>query len=202
MLAHETRRLVLNVLLKHAGFTLIELMVAIVIIGLGLTLGVSSYRQWVQNTQIRNAAESIQNGLQRARAEAVGLNSNVQFSLLGTSANGWSAGWQVASSVGAVVSATPLDSSAGREGSKNVTAKGFTNTTNTTPDATTITINSLATVVANADASATLRVIKLDSTVLDPADSRDLWITIGTSGVGSNIRMCDPNLPASSPAAC
>jgi hypothetical protein len=61
--------------------------------------------------------------------------------------------------------------------------------------------------VANADASPTLRVVKLDSTVLSAADSRDLWVMIGISGVGgtrvgSSVRMCDPNLPASSPATC
>lgn len=181
-------------------------MVAIAIISIGLTLGVSSFRQWVQNTQIRTAAESVQNGLQRTRAEAVRLNSNVQFSLSGTSGDGWTASWQAASAVGAVVSTTPLDSSTGREGSKNVTAKGFINSTNTTPDATTITFSSLATIVANADASPTLRVIKLDSTVLPAADSRDLWITIGgVNGIGSNIRVCDPDpilAAASSPVAC
>jgi type IV fimbrial biogenesis protein FimT len=197
---------VLNLLPKSAGFTLVEMMVAIAIISIGLTLGVSSFRQWVQNTQIRTAAESVQNGLQRTRAEAVRLNSNVQFSLSGTSGNGWTASWQAVSAVGAVVSTTPLDSSTGREGSKNVNAKGFINSTNTTPDATTITFSSLATIVANADASPTLRVIKLDSTVLPAADSRDLWVTIGgVNGIGSNIRVCDPDpilAAASSPVAC
>jgi type IV fimbrial biogenesis protein FimT len=204
MLDHEKRGYVLSAFstAESSGFTLIEMLIVVAIIAIATTLGLPSYKAWIQNTQIRNAAESIQTGLQRARAEAIRLNSNVQFSLLGTSGNSWSAGWQAASSVGSVVSTTLLDSSSGREGSKNVTAKGFTNTTNTTPDATTITFSSLAAVTTNADASATLRVVKLDSSVLPAADSRDLWVTIGgVSGVGSSIRMCDPNL-TSGPTAC
>lgn len=182
---------------KSSGFTLIEMMVAIAIIAIGVTLGLPSYRTWVQNTQIRNAAESIQNGLQRARAEAVGRNTNVEFVLLGADPD-WVTSWEVR-----VVSAPvpPIDSRSGREGSKNVTGKGWAADGATA--ATTITFTNLARVVnpTNADGSATLRSIDLDSAVLDPADSRELRVTVG---LGGNIRMCDPNpaLDASDPRKC
>lgn len=177
---------------RSSGFSLIELMIAIVIFTISITLGISSYRTWVQNTQIRNAAESIHLGIQRARAEAVKRNSNVEFILLGASPD-WVASWTVR---------TPLEtieSSSGREGSKNVFARGYDKDGN---DASTVTFNNLASVTNNADASESLRRIALESTVLDAADSRDLEIRVGIGGVGGNVRMCDPNLAAPSPMAC
>jgi type IV fimbrial biogenesis protein FimT len=41
-----------------------------------------SIGSWMRNTEIRNAAESIQNGLNRARAEAVKRNEVLVFSLV------------------------------------------------------------------------------------------------------------------------
>jgi type IV fimbrial biogenesis protein FimT len=171
-------------LTKPSGFSLIELMIAIVIVSLVIVLGVPSYSVWIQNTQIRNAAESIQNGLQLARGEAVKRNTNVAF-VLGTNSS-----WVVSVvSSGEVIEARPSS-----EGSKNVTR------TVSPGGATTVTFNSFGGVGANADASAPFTQIVLDSSLLAPADSRDLRITIG---IGGNIRMCDPNLATgTSPRAC
>ena len=81
VLDHEKGRFVFVVAQKSPGFTLIEMLIVIAIFSITLTFGVSSYRTWVQNSQIRNAAESIQNGIQRARGEAVKCNANVAFAL-------------------------------------------------------------------------------------------------------------------------
>jgi len=175
---------VLATIKKSSGFSLIELMIVIAIFSITLTFGVSSYRAWVQNTQIRNAAESIQNGIQRTRAEAVKRNAKVAFVL------GANSSWEI----NVVNGGDVVESRSGSEGSKNVTV------TETPAGATTITLSSLGSVVANADASATLTQVDLDSSVLDPADSRDLRVTIGLGGI---VRMCDPNLAAgSNPSAC
>lgn len=66
---------------KQAGFTLVELMIGIALIGLLLAMGIPSFRDWIQNSQIRNGTESIKNGLLLARAEAVRRNTNVRFVL-------------------------------------------------------------------------------------------------------------------------
>ncbi len=170
---------------KSLGFTLIELMIGIVIFALALAMGAPSYSIWIQNTQIRNAAESIQNGLQRARSEAVKGNTNVFFRLDTNS------GWTIASGV----PATPnvIETRSANEGSKNVTR------TVLPVGATIITYNSLGTPVNNADGSARLTEINLDSSVLDAADSRDLRIVFG---VGGSSKMCDPNLTAGAIGAC
>lgn len=182
-----------------SGFSLVEMLIVIAIIAIATTLGLPSYRAWVHNTQIRNAGESIQNGMQKARSEAVARNTNVEFALLGVGPT-WVASWEVR----VVNPAEVLESVSGTEGSKNVTARGYSsNDPVVTTEATTITFSSLSTVVANADASATLRRVALDSTALEAADSRDLWVTIGSGDVGSSVRLCDPNLASgSSPRAC
>ncbi|MDP2247721.1 MAG: GspH/FimT family pseudopilin, partial [Nitrosomonadales bacterium] len=79
--------------LKERGFSLVELLVAIALIGILGALGTSSYTQWIQNTRIRTVAESIQNGLQIARAEAIKRNARVQF-VLGANSS-WTVGCTV-----------------------------------------------------------------------------------------------------------
>jgi len=64
---------------RQSGFSLIELLVGILVMGILFAVGVPNFRDWIQNTQIRNGAEAIQNGLQIARAAAVKRNTNVQI---------------------------------------------------------------------------------------------------------------------------
>lgn len=168
---------------KPSGFSLIELMVGIVVMAVLLGLAIPSFRTWLQNTQIRNASESIQNGMQRARAEAVGRNTDVEFVL------GPGSSWVVQ-----LPDTTNIESRSGNEGSRDVTVAA------TPPGATTVTFNNLGSVRAtNADTSAPFTRVDLDSSVLDAADSQELRITIG---LGGNVRMCDPNAPAGSSRAC
>lgn len=174
-----------------SGFSLIELLIAIAILGIALLLGMPSYRTWIQNTHIRNATESIQNGMQRARAEAVTRNTNTAFVL------GGGPFWTISQvSDGAVIEQRPAG-----EVSANVT---LTVSPIAIPPAlppTTITFSSLGSVVANADATATITQIDIDSSVLATADSRELRLTVGVGGV---IRMCDPNpgVATSDPRHC
>lgn len=71
----------------HSGFTLIELMVTVALVGVLLLSVMPSISVWLRNTQIRNTADSIEAGLQKARIEAVRRNKNVQFSLVSLSTN-------------------------------------------------------------------------------------------------------------------
>jgi len=173
-------------MVRSMGFTLVEMMVVVTIIAIATTLGIPSYRAWVQNTQIYNAAESASNGLQQAKAEAAKRNTNIEF-VLGTNPP-----WQIQLPGSAVIAASTT------EGAKNVIA------TAAPTDATTVTFNSFGGVVSpnpnpNANGvTATLTQIDFDSAVL--AGSRNLRVTIGLGGI---TRMCDPNLAAgSSPRAC
>jgi type IV fimbrial biogenesis protein FimT len=174
-----------------SGFSLIELMIGITILAIAMAVAMPTYSQWIQNTHIRNATESIQNGLQRARAEAVSRNTNIAFVLGGGSF------WSVTQ----VSDASIIETRPFGEISRNLT---FTTSPIALPPdlpPTTITFSSLGAVVANTDGSLSLTQIDIDSAVLAPADSRELRITIGVGGV---IRMCDPNpdLALSDPRRC
>ncbi len=80
-------------LYNQRGFSLIELVVGLVIVGILLMLGVPSFSDWIQNSQIRTAAESVLNGMQIARTEAVRRNSLVRFTLTDGSGNvAWNVG--------------------------------------------------------------------------------------------------------------
>ena len=75
--------------MRQRGFSLIELMVTVVILVLLIVAAVPSIGTWLDNTRIRNQADSLMGGLQAARAEAVRTNQNVSFWLVGsTSAPG------------------------------------------------------------------------------------------------------------------
>jgi type IV fimbrial biogenesis protein FimT len=56
------------------GMTLIELMITLAIIGITLFLGAPAYWEWLQNTQIRTAADTMLVGIKLARAEALKRN--------------------------------------------------------------------------------------------------------------------------------
>jgi type IV fimbrial biogenesis protein FimT len=175
---------------RSFGFSLIELMFGIAIVAILATVAVPSFRTWIQNIQIRTATESITNGLQRARAEAVARNTNVDF-VLGTGSS-----WTVDYVVKPVSTDPAIDSRSSTEGSVNVTR------TVVPVGATTITFNNLGTVGVppnqplNADGTAPFTQIDLAAV----GANQNLRVTIG---VGGNARTCDPNLAAgTSPRAC
>lgn len=154
-------------------------MITIAIFAITLTFGISSYRSWVLNSQVRNAAESISNGIMLARAEAVKCNANVAFTL------GTGSSWTVthADACGNLAAGSTVQTRSSSEGSKNVTVA-------VTPGgATTITYSNLGTVALNGDGSATLSQIDLDSSVAG-SGARKLRVAIG---VGGDPRVCDPD---------
>jgi type IV fimbrial biogenesis protein FimT len=79
MLKHEHKSLAVR------GVTLIELAVALVILGLVLLATMPSIGAWLRNTQVRNTASSMLSGLAQARNEAIRRNAPIRFSLVTTS---------------------------------------------------------------------------------------------------------------------
>jgi type IV fimbrial biogenesis protein FimT len=64
------------------GLTIIELMIALVILVMIILMSAPSFTAWIQNLQIRGMSESMLQGLQLARAEAVRRNAAVRFELM------------------------------------------------------------------------------------------------------------------------
>jgi type IV fimbrial biogenesis protein FimT len=160
--------------------TLIELMVAITIFGILLMAGADSYTRWIQNQQIRVAAESVLSGMQVARNEAVKRNVTVQFVL---GANGWTV---IDAASVSQVQAAPL-----REGARNAIV------TVTPAGASMLTFNGLGRVWANADASPPIA--QVDVTSVSAAADRPLRVL---AGLGGALKMCDPALAAGDPRGC
>lgn len=69
---------------RHAsrGFTLVEIAVVLVILGLMIVAAMPSLGTWMRNTQVRNTASAMVAGLAQARNEAVRRNVPVRFTLV------------------------------------------------------------------------------------------------------------------------
>lgn len=167
------------------GFTLAEIMVATAILGILLAVAAPNFRAWILNSQIHAAAESVQTGLQRARAEAVKRNRVVEFVLQG--GNSW-----------AIIN--PADLSKLEQSSESAQLKTVS-TTAAPVGATRLAfdVTGLPLAFSPTDGSPALISLAFDSTVLDASESKDLMVTISFSG---SVRMCDPNSLPPSPKAC
>ncbi len=192
---------------RQSGVSLIELSIALAIFGVLIALGAPSYRSWLQNAQIRTAADSIQNGLQLARIEALRRNTRVRFALTDSSAASVS-DWQVC--IYDPVTAGPLGLNCGTILHQHGGAEG-------TPNAQVgadVNIGSFATPFNPGDGvpgyvtfdqfgrvptapGGDLVRIDVRNTTIPASDERVLTLLINAGG---QIRYCDPKLSAQTPA--
>ena len=66
---------------KHRGFSLIEVMVTLTLLGILLAAATPEFATWTANARVRTVAESLQNGLRLAQTEAVRRNRQTVFAL-------------------------------------------------------------------------------------------------------------------------
>jgi len=174
-----------TVLRRPDGFSLIELMVAITILAILITLALPMAGSWIKNSQIRTAAESLQDGLSKARNEAVRRNAAVEFVL------GAGSSWTVL----VASDGTVIDSRASGEGSSQVVL------TTLPQGATTTTFDGMGrrwgdpATGNNLDLGKTAQMtricIDLPTAFLPKAQTRNLELDISLSG---QVRMCDPEV--------
>jgi type IV fimbrial biogenesis protein FimT len=170
---------------KLAGFTLAELLIAIAVLSVLVSLGMPSFFTMLRNAELRGVAESIANGMQRARAEAVSRNTFVHFGMTaGTTA------WTVDLATGA--GPTPIDARESSEGS-NATVAGLASDGTA---ATKITFSPLGQITANKDASKTVMKVTIDP---KSGGNQKLQVLVGSGGAA---RVCDPAYTSPHPRAC
>ena len=166
---------------REGGFTLVEMMIAVIILAIIATLALPSFQTMIENQRLRTTAESVLAGFQLARAEAIRRNARVRLVMAG-------AGWTVEldDDIGIDIQVRP----AGESG-------GSLTVTPTPGDATTATYNAFGRLVANADGSASIT--QIDFSIL--GNVRPLRVQLNTSGM---IRMCENStyLNAGDPRRC
>ncbi|NIV16994.1 MAG: prepilin-type N-terminal cleavage/methylation domain-containing protein, partial [Woeseiaceae bacterium] len=74
---------------NHLGFTIYELLITMLIIGIILTIGVPSFTSFTQNSRISGTANDLHSSFQLARSEAARSKSNITIC---ASANSMDAG--------------------------------------------------------------------------------------------------------------
>lgn len=168
------------------GVSMIELMIGIAVLGVLVAIGVPSFQAWLQNAQIRNAADALVNGIQVARAEAVRRNKVVSFAL--DAGTNWT-----------VMQVTPnevIQQRQGDEGSQTALINsGGRSMVSFSPIGAPMSTNPV-------DGSMPISTIDItSSSTIDPNVLRPLRIVISPAG---SVRMCDPDpkLPADDPRRC
>jgi type IV fimbrial biogenesis protein FimT len=78
---------------RPAGFTVIEILMVLVILGLVAAVGAPSMRDLIASTRVKGAASDLFGSLMFARSEAIKRNANVD--VVPVSASNWTAGWSV-----------------------------------------------------------------------------------------------------------
>ena len=138
------------------------------------------------NMRVRQVAESLRDGLQNARNEAVKRNAAVSFNLTSASGGGWT--------VTLASDGTEIRSRSASEG-------GSIFVTATPGGATQIDFSNLGLMTAPVAASATLAVSNPNSGGCE-ADGGNIRCLSVIVLAGGQVRMCDPRRGSPDPQAC
>jgi type IV fimbrial biogenesis protein FimT len=193
--------------LKRArlGFSLIELMIGLAIVTILLLLGVPAFQIFLQNTQIRNAAETTLAGITLARAEAVRRNASVRFQLVSNLTSGCALS---ASSLDWVVSqadpsgacdAAPSETTAPQIIQKKSAREGSSNVVIGTTGGSTIVFNALGRVIGGG-----ITTINFSNPIggtcehVDAMNGKMRCLRVLVSA-GGQTKMCDPKVPLNTP---
>jgi len=179
----------MNLLLR--GFSLIELMVALAIFALLVTLAAPMYGEFLANTQVRNAAENTLLGVRQAQAEAVKRNGSVEFVLSTTS---WQVIWFDPLAVDPDEPVSSHDFAVGSPRAVVAPVPG---------DATRVTFNGLGRTSPNRDASPQLTRVNVTTTLT--AAPKNMSVIVGALGGTTGMKLCidDPvRFPPTDPQGC
>ena len=189
--------------------SLIELAVAVTIMAVLMASGLPSFSNWIQSGKIRTTAESIQNGLHLARAQAVQRNALVSFSLTDTataacalSATG--SNWVVSlDDPSGACNAAASDVAAPRIIQMRSAGEGSSNVEVDAGGVSTISFNGAGRVTPIPAAAISIALTNTAggacATTTTAGPMRCLNVVVSTGG---QVRMCDTALPSTDPRGC
>jgi type IV fimbrial biogenesis protein FimT len=172
-----------GLLMRCRGFTLIETMIVVVIIGILITAGMPSLGDFVSNSRLRGVAEQMVDGLNRARMEGIRRNTTINFVPSGTS-------WTVVLPAGSVVLAK-------RDA---LGTEGKISTAITAPVAATqASFNGSGRLTSGSPF--TMTITETGGTCITGSTGTVRCLNINVVA-GGNIRMCDPAQASTKPEGC
>jgi type IV fimbrial biogenesis protein FimT len=185
-----------------SGFSLIELMITLAVLGMMFMIALPSMGTWLQNTQIRTSADAMQAGLQLARAEALKRNTTVRFQLVDTLTSGCTVSatgrnWVVSLADTSGECDEPASETAAPQIiQKRSSAEGSPNAVVTATGGSSVWFNGLGRTVQPPTAPVALTQINITNpnngackTLAGNEPMRCLRITVNAGGT---VRMCDP----------
>lgn len=173
---------------RSHGFTMVELMIAIAVLAMLLAAGAPAMRIFVENGRIRAAGESWKYGLGLARAEAVRLNTRVDFVMVDSDDF---RGWQVQRASDDTV----LHQASGKEGLDGLTL------TIEPEGADRVTFDPFGRSL-DPTSEDTEPMTQVDIAAARPPDSSNYKPLRLQLLAGGMSRLCDPNAEADDPRAC
>ena len=223
MLDNQKGGAVLSARHNIRGMTLVEVMIAVVIVAILFAAAAPDFSSWIQNTRIRTAAEAMQNGLYLAKNEAVHRNTTTQFVSCGGSS--WdvivassAASTNVCDSGTASAGWARVQNRSGQNGSGNalvdtaqstiafnglgrqVGTTDLVNATATPNPPVTVSVNVGAT-LAGASCYCPSGDCGYPSAISYASTGKLRCLRISVSS-GGLVRMCDPALPGNTPQGC
>lgn len=181
------------------GVTLVETAVVMTIAAVLFTQAAPLFSTWIGNSQTRTSAESILNGMQLARAEAIRRNRMVQIDFTEGALSSWSVGCSNPVDNGTIGVDDPGDCLPVIRARPAAESSNQPQLAMLPAEATTLTFDSLGRIAGNVDGSATPTAIDLTNPGVNERERRTLRLVLG---VGGDVRMCDTALAATDPRGC
>jgi len=190
------------------GFTLIELIVTVAILGTVLAMSAPSFISWIRGLAVRSSAESIRAGIEKARLEALRRNTPMGFWLVSDTSKSLTSACVLSTSgpswvVSGASPAGKCDASPSQSNDPLLVEKW---SGSEIPGTVTIAAVDASGTAANSISFNSLGQMQTTGTPIVQVD-----ISSSTAGVrnlrvlvqsGGSVRLCDPNVDSSDPRKC